>query len=125
MLHIQYDGACGRIFAGILLMNDKVTANAVIGGLLILGAVVYLNLDKDLPFKKGKNSLLNDTVFFCEQMKKTPADFFRRGCCYDWLIFVFLPILFSPDFQFLCFLDKLVPEVRMGDGYQCFRTLPG
>lgn len=41
-------------FAGILLMNDKVTANAVIGGLLILGAVVYLNLDKRSSLQKGK-----------------------------------------------------------------------
>ena len=33
-------------FAGIVLMNDKVTINAVAGGLLILGAVIYLNLEQ-------------------------------------------------------------------------------
>lgn len=31
-------------FAGILLMNDKISANAILGGTLILGAIIYLNL---------------------------------------------------------------------------------
>lgn len=35
-------------FAGILLMGDKVSANAVFGGLLILGTVIFLNLEKRL-----------------------------------------------------------------------------
>lgn len=33
-------------FAGIVLMNDKITFNAILGGLLILGAIIYLNLEK-------------------------------------------------------------------------------
>lgn len=33
-------------FAGIVLMNDKITFNAILGGLLILGAVIYLNMEK-------------------------------------------------------------------------------
>ena len=33
-------------FAGILLMHDKVSVNAIAGGLLILGSVIYLNLKK-------------------------------------------------------------------------------
>lgn len=33
-------------FAGILLMNDKISVNAILGGLLILGTVIFLNLDK-------------------------------------------------------------------------------
>jgi drug/metabolite transporter (DMT)-like permease len=33
-------------FAGILLMDDKITANAILGGLLILGAIICLNLEK-------------------------------------------------------------------------------
>lgn len=33
-------------FAGILLMHDKVSSSAVFGGLLILGSVIYLNLEK-------------------------------------------------------------------------------
>lgn len=40
-------------FAGILLMNDKVSANAILGGLLILGAIIYLNLEKRLPVKSN------------------------------------------------------------------------
>ncbi|MEL7656297.1 MAG: DMT family transporter, partial [Bacillota bacterium] len=36
-------------FSGIILMNDKVSSNAVFGGLLILGAIIYLNLEKKLP----------------------------------------------------------------------------
>ncbi len=35
-------------FAGIILMNDKILVNAVMGGLLILGAIIYLNLEKKL-----------------------------------------------------------------------------
>lgn len=35
-------------FAGILLMGDKVSSNAIIGGLLILGAIIYLNLEKKI-----------------------------------------------------------------------------
>lgn len=35
-------------FAGIVLMNDKITFNAILGGLLILGAIIYLNLEKNL-----------------------------------------------------------------------------
>jgi len=35
-------------FAGILIMSDEISATAIFGGLLILGAVVYLNL----PSKK-------------------------------------------------------------------------
>lgn len=33
-------------FAGIVLMNDKISFNAVAGGLLILGAIIYLNLQQ-------------------------------------------------------------------------------
>lgn len=36
-------------FAGIVLMGDKVSVNAILGGLLILGAVIYLNLEKKPP----------------------------------------------------------------------------
>lgn len=39
-------------FAGILLMNDKVSVNAIIGGLLILGAIIYLNLAPRLSASK-------------------------------------------------------------------------
>lgn len=39
-------------FAGILLMSDKVSANAVIGGILILAAIVYLNLENKLSALK-------------------------------------------------------------------------
>ncbi len=39
-------------FAGILLMKDQVSFHAVIGGLLILGAIIYLNLEKKL-LKQG------------------------------------------------------------------------
>lgn len=39
-------------FAGIILMNDKVSSNAIIGGLLILGAIIYLNLEKKLSTSK-------------------------------------------------------------------------
>jgi drug/metabolite transporter (DMT)-like permease len=35
-------------FAGIVLMDDKVSMNAILGGLLILGAIVYLNLERRL-----------------------------------------------------------------------------
>lgn len=31
-------------FAGIILMNDRVSANAIVGGLFILSAIIYLNL---------------------------------------------------------------------------------
>lgn len=40
-------------FAGIVLMNDKVSINAVVGGLLILGAIIYLNLEQ-------RNNALNE-----------------------------------------------------------------
>lgn len=33
-------------FAGIVLMNDKITFNAILGGMLILGAIIFLNLEK-------------------------------------------------------------------------------
>jgi len=33
-------------FAGIVLMNDKITFNAILGGILILGAIIFLNLEK-------------------------------------------------------------------------------
>ena len=36
-------------FSGIILMNDKVSPNAITGGLLILGAIIYLNLEKKIP----------------------------------------------------------------------------
>ncbi len=36
-------------FAGIIIMNDKVSTNAIIGGFLILGAIIYLNVEKKLP----------------------------------------------------------------------------
>lgn len=35
-------------FAGIILMNDKISANAIFGGLLILGTIIFLNLEKSL-----------------------------------------------------------------------------
>ena len=35
-------------FAGILLMNDKISFHAILGGLLILGAIIYLNVEKKL-----------------------------------------------------------------------------
>jgi len=42
-------------FAGIVLMNDKISVNAILGGLLILGAIIYLNLDDKLTaHKKGE-----------------------------------------------------------------------
>jgi drug/metabolite transporter (DMT)-like permease len=46
-------------FAGIILMNDKVSANAVIGGLLILSAIIYLNLEERLSSRRkpSANSL--------------------------------------------------------------------
>lgn len=40
-------------FAGIILMNDQVSANAIIGGLLILGAIIYLNVEKKLSNLKS------------------------------------------------------------------------
>ena len=47
-------------FAGIILMDDKVSSNAIIGGILILGAIIYLNLEKKLSTLKipdpGSNS---------------------------------------------------------------------
>lgn len=39
-------------FAGIVLMDDKVSVNAILGGLLILGAIIYLNLEKRLSLQK-------------------------------------------------------------------------
>jgi drug/metabolite transporter (DMT)-like permease len=44
-------------FAGIVLMDDKVTMNAILGGLLILGAIVYLNLEKRLSSLKSPAGL--------------------------------------------------------------------
>lgn len=38
--------------AGIVLMSDKVSMNAILGGLLILGAIIYLNLEKRLIVQK-------------------------------------------------------------------------
>lgn len=35
-------------FAGIIFMSDKISANAIYGGLLILGTIIFLNLDKRL-----------------------------------------------------------------------------
>lgn len=44
-------------FAGIVLMGDEVSANAVVGGLLILGAIIYLNLEKRLlTLRSGSRS---------------------------------------------------------------------
>jgi Permeases of the drug/metabolite transporter (DMT) superfamily len=43
-------------FAGIVLMGDKVSGNAILGGMLILGAIVYLNLENKLPALKSANS---------------------------------------------------------------------
>ena len=34
--------------AGIVLMHDHISSNAIVGGLLILGAIIYLNLEKKL-----------------------------------------------------------------------------
>lgn len=45
-------------FAGIVLMHDKVSSNAIIGGILILGAIIYLNLEKKLPSLKAVASAL-------------------------------------------------------------------
>ena len=39
-------------FAGIILMNDKVSSNAIFGGLLILGSVIYLNLKNNVDKAK-------------------------------------------------------------------------
>jgi len=33
-------------FAGILLMDDKISSSAILGGILILGAIIFLNLEK-------------------------------------------------------------------------------
>ncbi|MDF2656376.1 MAG: family transporter [Bacillota bacterium] len=41
-------------FAGILLMHDKVSSNAIWGGLLILGSVIYLNLEKRMTNSQGE-----------------------------------------------------------------------
>lgn len=47
-------------FAGIILMNDKVSANAVIGGLLILSAIIYLNLEERLSSRRKSSAA--DTI---------------------------------------------------------------
>ena len=41
-------------FAGILLMHDKVSSSAIFGGFLILGSVIYLNLEKRMNNSQGK-----------------------------------------------------------------------
>ncbi|HYE69883.1 MAG TPA: DMT family transporter [Anaerovoracaceae bacterium] len=39
-------------FAGILFMNDSISTNAILGGLLILGTIIFLNLEKRLQSLK-------------------------------------------------------------------------
>ena len=43
-------------------MDDKVSLNAVLGGLLILGAIIFLNLEKKLTsLKQGTERLLKES----------------------------------------------------------------
>lgn len=39
-------------FAGIILINDKISSNAILGGVLILGTIIFLNLEKRLSAMK-------------------------------------------------------------------------
>lgn len=49
-------------FAGILLMNDKVSSGAVLGGALILGSVIYLNLEKRMTSSQKRSAILQKSV---------------------------------------------------------------
>lgn len=45
-------------FAGIIFMNDKISVNAIFGGLLILGTIIFLNLDKRLHSLKPETGMI-------------------------------------------------------------------
>lgn len=45
-------------FAGIILMNDKISNNAIFGGLLILGTIILLNLEKRMPSLKPEPGMI-------------------------------------------------------------------